>query len=96
MSRVTGYYKTDTGRRDLGTEKMISLDVEWIDVVKQAIDLKAHLVVKSSYVSENRPGHWYIKGFKNKKTYDEIKAILDNNQLNGKCSTRESWLIKHD
>ena len=89
-------YNTDTGNRDLGTEITISKDTCFSDILKTAIQLNAYLIVKSSYVSESKPGKYYIKGYTDQKTYLEIKELLDKNILDNKFTKRKSWLIKYD
>jgi hypothetical protein len=94
MAKISGFYNTDTGNRDLGSEKMFSKEIAWINVLTKAIEMNAYLVVETSYVSEEKPGHYYIKGYREKKTYDEIKTLLDTNQRENKYSRRKSWLIR--
>ncbi len=89
------HYNTDTGRRDLGTEKYLPKDTPFCEVLQMAIELRAHLITKTSYVSEKRPGQYYIKGYRNKKTYDEIKEMLDSNLANKKYTKINAWLIKY-
>lgn len=87
-------YKSDSGSRDL-EEKSFSRDIPFIDILKQAIELKAPLISKTSYISPKRPGAWYIKGYKNKIPYDELKTIIEENREKKKFPRRICYLIKH-
>ena len=83
------YYNTDTGDRDLGTEKTLSSNTSFTELWKQATSLKAHLIIQTS------PGTYYIKGYTHKRNYNEIKNILETNQSQGKYSKRKAWLISY-
>lgn len=89
-------YNSDTGNRDLATEKIYPKNTPFITVLAKAVELKATTIVKSSYVSESRPGVWYIKGYAaHHNNYDEIKAKIEENLRIGKHSRRECYLIKY-
>ena len=65
------------------------------EVKEEAIRLRAKFIVKTSYVNERRPGHWYIKGIGSRMSFEEIKEILDENKRLGKHSRREALLIQY-
>lgn len=83
------FYNTDTGDRDLGSEQKRYSNTSFTDIWIETISLKAHLIIQTS------PGTYYIKGYKNKKNYNEIKHILETNQSQGKYSKRKAWLISY-
>ena len=87
-------YKTDSGSRDL-EEKSFSRDISFIEILKKAIELKAPLISKTSYISAKRPGAWYIKGYKNNSSYNELKTIIEDNLEKNKFSRRLCYLIKY-
>ena len=94
-------YKSDSGSRDLGIEKSFSRDIPFHEILRIANELKAPLIVKTSYVNEKKPGAWYVKGYIMPRkgvqlfTYDEIKnKILLNVELK-KHTRRECYLIKY-
>jgi hypothetical protein len=87
-------YKSDSGSRDL-EEKSFSRDIQFIEILKKAIELKAPLISKTSYFSEKKPGAWYIKGYKNNVSYDELKRIIEDNVENNKFPRRMCYLIKY-
>jgi len=93
-------YNSDSGNRDLSTEKRYNKDIPFEEIYKLAKELKAPLIVKTSYVNEKKPGAWYIKGFANKqgiskKSYEEIKFMIEDNKKNKKHTKRTCYLIKY-
>ena len=91
---ITSNYNTDTGCGDLGSQYIMPGDTCYLDVLKEAKKRGALLIVKTSYVSEKRPGAWYIKGY-TKGNYDSILHSLIENQKNGRYSKRRAILIKY-
>ena len=69
-------YSSDSGNRDLSSEKRYNKDRPFNEILREAIELKAHLIVKTSYINNDKPGAWYIKGYKNNYTYEEINQKL--------------------
>lgn len=66
------------------------IDKTFDDVLKEAIKIKATLIVKPS-----RGRFWYIKGINNTKSYKEIKSHLETN-LNSKYKSKSrTWLISY-
>ena len=94
MEHITSY-DSDSGTRDLGSEETYNKDMSLFEVLQKAIELKAHMIVKTSYVSDVRPGAWYIKGYKNTLSYEEIKATIEDNVLHNKFPKRICYLIKY-
>ena len=103
MTYISGYYQTCTGDRDFGSEKIFSLDKTWLEILLEAIKIKAILICKTSYVSPSKPRHWYLKGYRKEWTckgetkildYDTVKTLLENNLAEGKYPRRQTWLIK--
>jgi len=88
-------YNSDSGDRDLGKEYPYNKDTPFDDILQIAIGLHAPLIVKTSYVNEDKPGAWYIKGFQNRFTYEEIKSKIEKNVKDKKHSKRECYLIKY-
>lgn len=87
-------YRSDSGSRDLEAKRYNS-DVPFIDILKKAFDLKAPLIVKTSYVNITKPGAWYIKGYKNNVSYEEIKKVIEDNLKEKKYFKRICYLIKY-
>ena len=87
-------YNTDTGDRDF-KEKKFPLSMTFPEVKEEAVRLRAKFIVRTSYVNERRPGHWYIKGIGSRMSFEEIKEILDENERLGKHSRRKAWLIQY-
>jgi hypothetical protein len=87
-------YKSDSGSRDF-EEKSFSKDIPFTEILKKAFELKAPLISKTSYFSPQKPGAWYIKGYKNNSSYDEIKTIIEDNVKNNKFQKRICYLIKY-
>jgi hypothetical protein len=88
-------YNSDSGSRDLSTEKKFNNDIPFIEILQKANELKAVLIVKTSYINNNRPGAWYIKGYNNHSTYEEIKSRIQVNVKNKKYTKRICYLIKY-
>jgi hypothetical protein len=88
-------YNSDSGNRDLSTEKSFSSVLTFMEILQKANEIKAHLIVKTNYMSEKRPGKWYLKGFNGKYRYEEIKEKIENNLSEGKHSKRVCYLIKY-
>jgi hypothetical protein len=87
-------YRSDSGNRDLEA-KSYSNNIEFIDILKKAFELKAPLIVKTSYISDKRPGAWYIKGYKNNVSYEDIKNTIEENVKNKKFQKRLCYIIKY-
>ena len=88
-------YNSDSGNRDLSSEKSFASDVTFMEILQKANELKAHLIVKTNYSNKDKPGRWYLKGFKGTSTYDEIKAKIEKNLKERKHKTRISYLIQY-
>jgi hypothetical protein len=89
-------YHSDSGDRDLTTAKTYNKDIPFIEILKKANELKAPLIVKTSYVSDDKPGAWYIKGANSQFTYEEIKSKIEENVKNKKYKKRICYLIQYD
>jgi len=87
-------YNSDTGNRDM-TEKIYDKNMPFIEVLQKAVELKAHLIVKTSYVNEERQGAWYIKT-RSDLSYEDIKAMIEYNVQTNTFSKRVCYLIKYD
>ena len=90
--KVTNY-NSDTGSRDLGKEYTMPRDTWYLEVLSEAKRRGALLIIKTSYVSESRPGQWYIKGIKG--NYNSIQETLIENEKNGLHSKRMAYLIQY-
>jgi len=89
-------YNTDSGNRDLSSEKYYNKDIPFIEILNIANNLKAPLIVKTGFISENKPGKWYIKGYNQDSfSYEEIKSKIEANVINNKFSKRICYLIKY-
>lgn len=88
-------YNGDSGNRDLSTEKKFNSNTSFFEVLKKAIELKAFLIVKTSYINSNKPGSWYLKGFNKNYNYDEIKLKIEENVKKDKYKKRVCYLIKY-
>lgn len=65
-------------------------ETEFIDILNQAISMKAALIVKPS------KGMWYIKGYNNNKSYEELKLHLENNIKSGYKKNSKTWLLSYN
>jgi hypothetical protein len=88
-------YNSDSGNRDLSTEKSFNSVLTFMEILQKANEIKAHLIVKTNYINEKRPGKWYLKGFNDKYRYEEIKTKIENNLSEGKHPKRVCYLIKY-
>lgn len=88
-------YNCDSGNRDLSSEKSYKGDIPFVEILQKAINLNAFLIVKSSYINDNRPGAWYIKGYNKRFTYEQIKSKIDENVKNKKYTKRICYLITY-
>ena len=88
------HYESDSGTGDLSGKRR-SRNIPFESILQEAIDLKAHMIVKTSYVNEKRPGAWYIKGYSKHCSYEKIKTKIEDNLKNGKLSKRKCWLIRY-
>ena len=89
-------YNSDSGDRDLSSEKNYNSDIPFIEILKKASELKAFLIVKTSYVNNNKPGSWYIKGYKTDYTYEQIKLKIEENVKHKKYTKRVCYLINYN
>lgn len=87
------HYNSDSGNYDL---RHISYPNTYTfkQILDIAYEIKAPLIVKTSYVSEAKPGAWYIKG-NIESNYEEIKNQIEENIRNGKHTRRNCYLIKY-
>ena len=67
----------------------------FIEILQKAVQLKAPLIVKTSYVNDERPGAWYIKGHRSNFSYDDIRSLILQNMLTNTHSKRVCYLIKY-
>jgi len=87
------HYNSDSGDRDM-KEKNYPLTYTFIQILNMAYERKAPLIVKTSYMSEERPGAWYIKGNID-SDYDEIKKRIEENVQRDWRTCRDCYLIKY-
>ena len=87
-------YNSDTGNRDMSVETYHK-NMPFIEVLQKAAQIKASLIVKTSYVSDERPGAWYIKGQNSNFSYEDIKTMIEENARNNIHSKRICYLIKY-
>lgn len=66
-----------------------------MEILKKANEIKAHLISKTNYINDKKPGAWYLKGFNGKFSYEEIKTKIENNLSEKKHSKRVCYLIKY-
>ena len=87
-------YEGDTGDRDM-SEKRYDKNTPFIEVLQKAVQLRASLIVRTSFVSEARPGAWYIKGQGSNLSHDDIRSLILQNMLTNTYSKRVCYLIKY-
>ena len=87
-------YNSDTGSRDM-REKHYDKNMPFIEILQKAVQLKAPLIVKTSYVNDERPGAWYIKGYRSNFSYEDIRTMIENNIQSNTHSKRVCYLIKY-
>lgn len=93
------HYKTDTNNRNEGNdlnlkETAYDSSMSFIDILKIVYDMKANIIIKATYISEERSGKWYIK-YNPDITYEMIKNKCEQNQQNNQWSSRDCYLIKY-
>ena len=88
-------YNSDSGNKDFSHERRYSKNIEFSEILQKARELKAFLIVKTSYINNAKPGAWYIKGYNNDYTYEEIKSRIEENVRNNKHTRRTCYLIKY-
>jgi len=88
-------FNSDSGNRDLGAEKKLTNDIPFIEILNLAVKLKAKLIVKTSYVNEQKPGAWYIKGYRSNLTNEKISLKINENIKNNKYNKRTCFLINY-
>ena len=88
-------YNSDSGNKDLSNERRYNKNIEFSVILQKARELKAFLIVKTSYINDDKPGAWYIKGYNSNYTYEEIKSQIEENVKNKKHTKRTCYLIKY-
>jgi hypothetical protein len=88
-------YLTDTGNRDMGKEIAFPKSTTFEEILQQAIKHQAQIIVRTSYVSDNRSGQWYIKALGNSRDHKTLKKKLEDNRASKKHLKRKTWLIKY-
>jgi hypothetical protein len=83
-------------RFDLGKQEKFDKNIPLNDILRIAIERKASLISRTSYISEEKPGAWYIKGWQQKISYNDIKRRIEENVELGKHTKRICYLIKYD
>mgnify|MGYP001160236838 FL=1 len=108
---ISRTYHSDTGKggRDgkldiaIGRQVVIKGGMdEWNNALRTAIELKAPLIVRTSYRHEKAPGAWYIKGLEPLKgwktispTTDIIEKKLTENEKKGLYSSVQAWVLRY-
>ena len=87
-SKIYTEYNSDSGKKDLSTEKIMPISSSFDEVLNYAIQLGAILIVKDN----NR---YYIKGLHHKFSYDEVKERIEENIKNKFFSKRKCYLIRY-
>jgi hypothetical protein len=96
MEKIKSFqrYNSDSGTGDFSSKKR-SLDIPFEAILKEAVDLGALQIVKTSHVNEKRPGAWYIKAYSKHCSYETIKLKIEHNSKNGVHSKRICWLLEY-
>ena len=92
-------FNSDTGSRDLGSEHSFPRETPEYIIIKKAIDMASaygsnSVVIIRTKPYGTKPGAWYIKGYNNRFSYEELRAKIDKNVSLGKFERRECWLIR--
>jgi hypothetical protein len=87
-SKIYDKYNSDSGDKDLSTEKIMPVSFTFDDVLNYAIQLGAIMIVKVN----NR---FYLKGLHHKFSYDEVKERIEENMKHNKFKTRKCYLIRY-
>ena len=87
-SKIYDKYNSDSGDRDLSTEKIMPVSSTFDETLNYAIQLGAIMIVKVN----NR---YYIKGLHHKFSYDEVKERIEKNIKYNKFKTRKCYLIRY-
>jgi hypothetical protein len=87
-SKIYDKYNSDSGDKDLCTEKLMPISSTFDDALNYAIQLGAILIVKVN----NR---FYLKGLHHKFSYDEVKERIEENMKYNKFKTRKCYLIRY-
>jgi hypothetical protein len=87
------YYKSDSGSRDM-PEKRYSRDHTLEEMLIIANEKGARILSKTSYISDAKPGAWYIKGSRTDTDYDVVKAQIETNVAENKHTRRQCWLLR--
>jgi len=87
-------FNSDSGDRDMVSESY-DKNTPFIDILQRANKLKASLIVKTSYISDTRPGAWYIKGHHSNFSYEDIRRMIEQNIETNTHSKRICYLIKY-
>ena len=87
-------YSSDSGNRDMH-EESYDKNMPFIEVLQKAVQLKAPLIVKTSYVNHERPGAWYVKGHRSNLSYEDIRTTIEENVKTNTHSKRVCYLIKY-
>jgi hypothetical protein len=86
-------YNSDSGSRDM-PEKRYSRDLSLEQMLSTAHTKGARLLSKTSYISEAKPGAWYIKGLRSNTNYDAVRLQIEHNVAQNKYPKRMCWLIR--
>ena len=87
-------YNTDTygswgiGSMKIKIDKGLGFTTTFFDIIQMAIKMKASVIVKPS-----RGDYWYIKGFNNSKSFEEIQDHIELNNHNNYRNKSTLWLI---
>lgn len=66
-------------------------------ILSIAVKYKAPIIIKTKYMSEKKPGAWYIKGTKERNiSYQDVKLKCEENHENKKWSSRYCYLINYN
>jgi hypothetical protein len=94
-------YRSDTGDWDLDRKEIMRpLTIDFESIKNEAIQLMIEnssntcIIIKTSFKSNAKPGHWYIKGYKGLFSYKQLKTLIIKNIRENKYSSRECYLLK--
>ena len=105
-SKIYDKYNSDSGDRDLSTEKLMPVSSTFDDALNflkpplevlenQSPKAINYAIQLGAIMIVNANNRYYIKGLHHKFSYDEVKERIEENMKHNKFKTRKCYLIRY-
>jgi len=96
MLNIVSSFQTNIKENVLGDYKKFKTSICFTIIMKEALDLQAHIIIRKPYENLESRGRYIITGYNTSKSFLEIKNILEKNNKENNLPNYKIWLLRYD